>query len=100
MEVTLHFHDCCDEDDVFSEFSFSGATPLPSVGDGVSFYSTRNSNGEYIHDASKKVFAGIVRTIKYIYTEEGKSWDTNYKVCHVFLGVEREGSEHKREWRR
>lgn len=94
METILLFHDCCNRDEEFDQV-YGG--PIPHIGDVVSVWSTRDDNGAYVFKQPQKKFAGVVKSVGYVYEELGSSSSNNYKQCYVYIGVEIPGKHADKE---
>jgi hypothetical protein len=63
-------------------YQFSDARGLPSIGDHVSVWGTRDKEGNYTRKDAAKDFEGIVTRIEHTYEQHGSSY-TDWRMMHL-----------------
>ena len=72
------------EDDATQSWQLDDLQTRPMVGEKMSFWSTRDDNGNYVHkDHPREMFSGIITRIEHVIEERGNDAEHNHKVHFV-----------------
>jgi len=86
--VTIHYTGIPDDEEGRTEFQCFELMHIPTVGEALAVYSSRDSNGNYYEDGKpRKLFSGVVESITNSIEQRGSDSSSNRSTHYIDIYV-------------